>query len=70
MDWLGDATPSYLWDFDGWSELGIHADMDSPRYTVADYIRALTPKVKVIIILRNPVDRLVQRDTWHCGSDL
>ena len=54
-----DGTPSYMWDFDSWNKLTIHKGLSEPKYTVADYIRAVTPGAKVIVILRNPVERLV-----------
>uniref|UniRef100_X2AX35 Sulfotransferase domain-containing protein n=1 Tax=Capitella teleta TaxID=283909 RepID=X2AX35_CAPTE len=55
---IGDGTPSYMWDFDSWSHMELNKGFLEPRYTVAHYIRQVTPDAKLIFILRNPTDRL------------
>lgn len=46
-----------MFDFDAWDKLAVHEGLDEPTFTVAHYIKQLTPKAKFIITLRNPVDR-------------
>ena len=53
----GDASPSYLWDFDGWRKNPINDGLDEPRFTIADDIHQINPDAKLIIMLRDPADR-------------
>ncbi|GAB1604792.1 carbohydrate sulfotransferase 15-like [Argonauta hians] len=53
-----DASASTLWDNDFWTSLPRNTNYTEPNVLNAHYIRHLTPKVKVIVLLRNPVERL------------
>ncbi|PIK42828.1 putative carbohydrate sulfotransferase 15 [Apostichopus japonicus] len=53
---LGDGSPSTLWDNKSWRR--IYPRLKEPPYVNADVIAAVTPGVKLIIILRDPVERL------------
>ena len=53
----GDATPSYMWDFGTWDRQPANRGKEEPVWIAADFIKAVTPKAKVIVMLRNPVDR-------------
>ena len=57
----GDASASTLWDNDFWNILPGNADLSEPELLIAHYIHHMTPKVKIIVILRNPIDRWVRR---------
>lgn len=46
-----------MWDFDVWRELDVQKDLKEPLYVVADYIASLTPDAKIVVTMRNPVDR-------------
>ncbi|ESO98385.1 hypothetical protein LOTGIDRAFT_214000 [Lottia gigantea] len=54
----GDASASTLWDNDEWWSLKENCGATEPRFTNADYIHHFLPHAKIIVILRDPVDRL------------
>ncbi|KAK3584641.1 hypothetical protein CHS0354_003928 [Potamilus streckersoni] len=56
----GDLSASTLWDNDWWPLIpgNCHTRIDEPEVTNVDFLLHLNPNVKVIAILRNPVDRL------------
>ena len=54
---VGEGTPSYIYDFDGWTKLPINKGRTEPLYSIADIIAQLTPNAKIIIIVRNPTNR-------------
>ncbi len=41
----------------GWEHRYGNVGLDSPRYHTADYIHSLNPNTKLIVVLRNPVER-------------
>ena len=41
----------------GWEHHSGNVGLDSPRYHTAGYIYSLNPNTKLIVILRNPVER-------------
>ena len=51
-----DGTQSLLWDMIDWEER--YPDLAEPPFTNADLIHDVTPQAKVLVVLRNPVDRL------------
>ncbi|KAL8577017.1 hypothetical protein ACOMHN_065621 [Nucella lapillus] len=53
-----DASASTFWNNDEWWRLQENCNQTQPLFTNAHYIRHLTPQAKVIVILRNPTDRL------------
>ncbi|XP_025095693.1 carbohydrate sulfotransferase 15-like [Pomacea canaliculata] len=53
-----DGSASTLWDNDDWWRLPENCGRDEPLYTNANYIRHLTPHARVLVILRQPTDRL------------
>ncbi|XP_067675001.1 carbohydrate sulfotransferase 15-like isoform X2 [Haliotis asinina] len=55
---IGEATPSYLSVNRFWDILPGNEGCSEPCVTNADIIHHLNPKTKIIIILRNPTDRL------------
>ncbi|KAL8616604.1 hypothetical protein ACOMHN_036636 [Nucella lapillus] len=54
----GDASASTFWNNDEWWRLPENCGLTEPRFTNAHHIRRLTPSTRVIVILRNPTDRL------------
>jgi hypothetical protein len=54
---VGDGTPSYVYDFEGWEKMAGNKGLLEPRYTIADIIHQLTPQARIILIFRDPVDR-------------
>ncbi|PVD34276.1 hypothetical protein C0Q70_05545 [Pomacea canaliculata] len=55
---VGDGSPSYFFDNRHWPLIPGNERCTEPRVTVASHIHHLYPKAKIILILRNPVDRL------------
>nr|BAF85811.1 N-acetylgalactosamine 4-sulfate 6-O-sulfotransferase [Todarodes pacificus] len=53
-----EASASTLWDNDFWTKLPGNANLSEPELLIANYIHHMTPKIKIIVILRNPADRL------------
>ncbi|XP_041369103.1 carbohydrate sulfotransferase 15-like isoform X2 [Gigantopelta aegis] len=54
----GDASVSTLWDSDDWWRLDENCGRKEPLYTNADYIHHFLPNAKIIVILRDPTERL------------
>jgi hypothetical protein len=54
-----DASSTKIFYMDNWREIPGHEGLDEPKYTVAMTLKALIPQAKIIIIMRNPVDRYV-----------
>ena len=58
---LGDGSASTLWDNHKWNK---YFDVDAceqqgPPYIIADVIRTILPNSKILVMLRNPTERLV-----------
>lgn len=55
----GEASVSMMWDNDDWQHFPENQNSTfEPKYVIPDYIHHVIPKSKIIIILRNPTDRL------------
>ncbi|XP_072014286.1 uncharacterized protein [Amphiura filiformis] len=54
----GDGSASTFWDNGAWEAYYPKYFDKGPPYVIGDVIHAITPKAKIIVILRNPVDRL------------
>ncbi|XP_070195975.1 uncharacterized protein [Littorina saxatilis] len=54
----GEVAEDILWDNHVWPVLPGNERQLEPRYTNADYLHHLDPDVKVIIIVRDPTERL------------
>lgn len=52
----GDGSASTMWDNGYWSFLD--QDRQEPRFLVQDFIHTINPTAKIIIILRDPAERL------------
>ncbi|XP_072037461.1 carbohydrate sulfotransferase 15-like [Amphiura filiformis] len=53
-----DGSPSTFWDNVFWRKYVSPECTKGPTYVIADVIRAILPKTKIIAIFRNPTDRL------------
>ena len=54
----GDGSPSTLWNMDRWMLYPGNENSTEPQIMVANLIHSFTPQARIIIMLRNPVDRL------------
>ncbi|XP_060065551.1 carbohydrate sulfotransferase 15-like [Ylistrum balloti] len=55
---LGEASVSTFWENDDWYHYPENMYHEEPIYTNADYVRKLLPNSKLILLLRDPIDRL------------
>ncbi|XP_048775749.1 carbohydrate sulfotransferase 15-like [Ostrea edulis] len=54
----GDFSPSTIWDNDIYSALPINYNQSVPRYTTADFVQQMNACAKLIVLIRDPVQRL------------
>lgn len=54
---VGEASVSVMWENDDWYHLPENEGMDEPMYTNGNYLKHFMPKLKILVILRNPSDR-------------
>lgn len=54
----GDGTPMDMWDNSGWVSIPQNDGLSEPRVITPHLIRHVNPGVKLIIILRDPIERL------------
>uniref|UniRef100_UPI003AAD7091 carbohydrate sulfotransferase 15-like n=1 Tax=Centroberyx gerrardi TaxID=166262 RepID=UPI003AAD7091 len=54
----GDASASTMWDNEAWSYLHADREETEPPFLTQDFIHTVQPNAKIIIILRDPVERL------------
>ncbi|CAN9499690.1 unnamed protein product [Ophioblennius macclurei] len=54
----GDGSASTMWDNQFWRVLDKDSPESEPRFLVQDFIHAVNPTAKIIIILRDPAERL------------
>ena len=55
--YLVDGSPAYFWEYDEWKKVPANKGLDEPRVTQAHTLRSVSPSAKVVIMLRNPIDR-------------
>lgn len=53
----GEATPGYMWRLYTWPYYPQNKHLNSPRILLPDLVRHILPDVKLIVILRDPVER-------------
>jgi len=54
----GDASVSTLWSNDRWWTHAENCGLRAPRYVTAHHVAHVLPQARVIVILRDPTDRL------------
>ena len=54
---LGDGTADAAYDNPRWQDFPGNENCVEPRITNADYFHKLLPNLKVIFLVRNPVER-------------
>ncbi|KAK2180939.1 hypothetical protein NP493_419g02005 [Ridgeia piscesae] len=55
----GEASASTFWDMSYWRMMPENRGCDEPQYMTAHYVKHILPDVKIMVILRNPIDRLL-----------
>ena len=56
MYFIGDGSASTFWDNHGWTFAYPH-HKEGPPHIIGEAIASIQPLAKIIVILRNPVDR-------------
>ncbi|XP_061193042.1 carbohydrate sulfotransferase 15-like [Saccostrea echinata] len=54
----GDFSPSTIWDNDIYSSLPRNFNLTIPMYTTADFVQEMNACAKLIVMIRDPVQRL------------
>lgn len=54
----GEASVSLFWDNNDWVKLPENKDQSEPLYITPHYIHQIIPDVKLILMLRDPVERM------------
>ena len=57
--YLGEGSPNYLTDFGNWQMLPANKGFTEPKYTVANILKMLTPRVHIVVSLRDPITRFI-----------
>nr|KAI8768830.1 carbohydrate sulfotransferase 15-like [Biomphalaria glabrata] len=65
----GDGSVSTLWYNDDWWKNPENCGMTVPKFTNAHHVYAVIPQARIIIILRNPIDRLYSDFLYFQRSD-
>lgn len=60
----GEASPSNLHLNNHWRHLPGNENLTEPRYVILDYLHHFLPKAKILILFRDPTDRLYS-DYYH-----
>ncbi|ELT93125.1 hypothetical protein CAPTEDRAFT_195777 [Capitella teleta] len=53
----GDASPTYAYFFEKWQRLPGNEGLEEPKYIIAHLIRETVPQARIVMNMRNPVDR-------------
>ncbi|XP_060085677.1 carbohydrate sulfotransferase 15-like [Ylistrum balloti] len=54
----GDGTPMDAWDFRGWTQIPQNNGLKEPKVLTPDLVYHVNKNVKLIIIMRDPIERL------------
>lgn len=55
---VGEASASTMWDNNAWTFIYENSTQGEPPFLIQDFIHALQPDVRIIVMLRDPVERL------------
>ncbi|XP_060602535.1 carbohydrate sulfotransferase 15-like [Ruditapes philippinarum] len=55
----GDATPMDFWDMSGWKVIPQNSRLKEPVIITPHLIKHMNPHVKLVLILRDPIERLL-----------
>ncbi|KAL5261675.1 hypothetical protein ACHWQZ_G007389 [Mnemiopsis leidyi] len=61
-----DASPSYIWDNEYWETF--HPGFKEPPVTNPDTLALINPSAKIIIALRDPIDRMRSAYQFFCAN--
>lgn len=64
----GEASASTMWDNQAWSYLHRDREETEPPFLAQDFIHAVQPGAKIIIMLRDPVERYCTEKSIHTSG--
>ncbi|XP_076468967.1 carbohydrate sulfotransferase 15-like [Babylonia areolata] len=64
----GDGSPSYFYDNYFWKLYSGNENCTEPRVILAHHLFHLNPRLKIVMIIRHPVDRLYSRYLFDFGK--
>lgn len=67
---IGEASASTMWDNQAWSYLHRDGEETEPPFLAQDFIHAVQPDAKIIIMLRDPVERCCTHPHMHLDTEL
>ncbi|ELU04744.1 hypothetical protein CAPTEDRAFT_198207 [Capitella teleta] len=53
-----DGSSFTFWEFDGWENIPLNVGLRQPNVTHVHSLRRLMPNAKIVVLLRNPIERL------------
>ncbi|ELU00009.1 hypothetical protein CAPTEDRAFT_206554 [Capitella teleta] len=63
-----DGSSQYFWEHDGWEVIPQNVGQLEPKVTLIDGLRSVRPDAKLILMLRNPEERLFSH-FWMLGKN-
>ncbi|XP_028916304.1 carbohydrate sulfotransferase 15 [Ornithorhynchus anatinus] len=66
---IGEASASTMWDNNAWNFFYDNGSAGEPPFLVQDFIHAFQPDAKLIVMLRDPVERLYSDYLYFASSN-
>ncbi|XP_056433799.1 carbohydrate sulfotransferase 15-like isoform X1 [Gadus chalcogrammus] len=66
---IGEASASTMWDNKAWTYYSDNSTTEEPPYLNQDFIHALQPDARLIVIFRDPVERLYSDYLYFGGTN-
>lgn len=66
---VGEASASTMWDNNAWSFFYDNSTAGEPPFLTQDFIHAFQPNAKLIVMLRDPVERLYSDYLYFASSN-
>ncbi|XP_003419716.1 carbohydrate sulfotransferase 15 [Loxodonta africana] len=66
---IGEASASTMWDNNAWTFFYENSTDGEPPFLIQDFIHALQPHAKLIVMLRDPVERLYSDYLYFASSN-
>ncbi|XP_051837571.1 carbohydrate sulfotransferase 15 [Antechinus flavipes] len=66
---IGEASASTMWDNNAWTYFYDNSTDGEPPFLIQDFIHAFEPNAKLIVMLRDPVERLYSDYLYFASSN-
>lgn len=64
----GEASASTMWDNNAWVYFYDNTTEGEPPFLIQDFVHALQPHARFIVMLRDPVERWEKKNTHPCNA--